>query len=421
MTRTWSAVLARLGVPTGDRRIIAPGALTNRDLPLPLMWQRVSDQGHSGSVTVGAIETLTIDNASGMVTATGRFLDVRGSSEAQAQTDAGVTGPSIDIFDDIDIVEVQRLIEAGVVGPNLMDDMDDLEYAMDDDGMVVITRGRIAGATLVQIPAFAGVSISMADDDPDAEAQRRADARGDVARPMTAEEGAMIGESFFASAAPVPLPPQDWFRQPDLDRLTPLTVSDTGRVFGHIAGWGSCHIGLPGCVTPPFSATEYTYFHVAEQATAEGAVLPVGTLVAGPRHADAQLAFQAAQQHYDDPSAAVARVVAGEDDYGIWVAGWMMPGATPQAVDIFRSSPVSGDWRRIGGSLEMIAVCSVNAPGFPVPRARVAFSNGHQRTLIGSFGITPVSGDHPMDTNKVIKDDSSRARWAWHMANGEQG
>lgn len=403
MTRTWSAVLARLGVPTGDRRIIAPGALTNRDLPLPLMWQRVSDQGHSGSVTVGAIETLTIDNESGMVTATGRFLDVRGSSEAQAQTDAGVTGPSIDIFDDIDIVEVQRLIEAGVVGPNLMDDMDDLEYAMDDDGMVVITRGRIAGATLVQIPAFAGVSIEMSD--------------GPVYEDGRPRELDWEPFSLRASAGPEALPPQDWFRQPDLDRLTPLTVSDTGRVFGHIAGNGTCHIGLPGCVTPPLSASGYTYFHVAEQVTAEGSVLPVGTIVAGPRHADAQLAFQAAQQHYDDPSAAVARVVAGEDEHGIWVAGWMLPGATPQAVDIFRSSPVSGDWRRIGGSLEMIAVCSVNAPGFPVPRARVAFSNGQQRTLIGSFGITPVSGVLPEPGNKP-KTDSSRARWAWQMAQG---
>lgn len=398
MTRTWSAVLARLGVPTGDRRIIAPGALTNRDLPLPLMWQRVSDQGHSGSVTVGAIETLTIDNESGMVTATGRFLDVRGAAEAQAQTDAGVTGPSIDIFDDIDIVEVQRLIEAGVVGPNLMDDMDDLEYAMDDDGMVVITRGRIAGATLVQIPAFAGVSISM-DVEPEGDPE---------AAPLTMLHG------LYASAHPEPLPPLDWFRPPDLDRLTPLTVSDTGRVFGHIAGWGSCHIGLPGCVTPPLSASGYTYFHVAEQATAEGPVLPVGTLVAGPRHADAQLAFQAAQQHYDDPSAAVARVVAGEDGHGIWVAGWMLPGASVEATEVFRTSPVSGDWRRIGGSLEMIAVCSVNAPGFPVPRARVAFSNGHQRALIGSFGITPVSGEPGLScAGPGAGDESARAKWAW--------
>lgn len=399
MARTWSAVLARLGVPTGDRRIIAPGALTNRDLPLPLMWQRVSDAGHSGSVTVGAIETLTIDNESGMVTATGRFLDVRGSAEAQAQTEMGVTGPSIDVFDDVDVVEVQRLIEAGVVGPNLLDDMDDLEYAMDEDGVIVITSGRIAGATLVQIPAFADVSIEMVD----------------------AVEGAMPLLASAATIAPVTnAPPLDWFRQPDLDRVTPLTISDTGRVFGHIAPWGQCHVGLPGCVTPPPSMTSYAYFHVGSQPTSEGLVIPVGTLVAGPRHADPQMAFQAAQAHYDDPKAEVAKVVAGEDEFGIWVAGWILPRATPEAVDIFRSNPVSGDWRRIGGSLEMIAVCSVNAGGFPEPRARVAFSNGVQRTLIGSFGITPVSGPEPQEhweSDQWV--EQAKAKWAWQKTGME--
>lgn len=397
MTRTWTAVLARIGTPTGDKRIIAPGALTTRDLPLPLMWQRVSDSGHSGAVTVGAIETMTIDNESGMVTATGSWLPVRGSSDAQRQTEAGVTGPSVDLFDDIDIVEVQALVEAQVVGPNLLDNMDDIEYAMDDDGMIVITRARIAGATLVQIPAFAGVSIDMADQE-----------QGEDARPM-----------LFASATTnrsEQLPPLDWFRQPDLDRLTPLTISDTGRVFGHIAGWETCHIGLPGCVTPPSSVSGYSYFHVAEQATQDGTVLPVGTLVAGPRHADPQAAFQAAQSHYDVPGAAVARVMAGEDEHGIWVAGWMLPGATEEAKQVFRSSPVSGDWRRIGGGLEMIAVCSVNAPGFPVPRARVAFSNGAQRTLIGSFGITPQEGPEPVRTFNTEKISAARARWAWEMA-----
>lgn len=451
MARTWSAVLARLGVPTGDRRIIAPGALTSRDLPLPLMWQRVSGDGHGGAVTVGAIEQLTIDNESGMVTATGSWLPVRGSDDAQRQAEAGVTGPSVDLFDDVDIQEIQTLVEAGVVGPDIMGGMDDLEYAVADDGMIVITRARIAGATLVQIPAFAGVSISM-DPGPvlsveDAEAERRSIERGEYARPMTAEEGALIGESMFASAAPV-LPPSDWFRQPDLDRLTPITVSDSGRVFGHIAGWSTCHIGLPGCVTAPQSPSGYSYFHVGEQATQEGYVLPVGTLVAGPRHADAQLAFQAAQQHYDDPAAAVARVVAGEDEHGIWVAGWMLPTASSTAVDTFRSSPVSGDWRRVGGALELIAVCSVNAPGFPVPKARVAFSLEQQRTLIAS-GAVPVAehvhqlgnsdGEQPMDdwdncldpecpgpeaaaaNAAASRDQIERARWAWAMAQGGDG
>ena len=372
MTRTWSAVLARLGVPTGDGRILSPAGGSSRDLPLPLMWQELSDDGHGGSRVVARMETLRIGD--GMVTATGTMLD---------------SAP----------YAVIEQLEAGLLGPSV--DLDDIEYTMGDQERLVITKWRISGATLVAIPAFADVSLTL---DPEA------------AMPMEGEE-AVPSDWLYASAHPEPLPPLDWFRPPDLDRLTPLTVSDTGRVFGHIAGWGSCHIGLPGCVTPPLSASGYTYFHVAEQATAEGPVLPVGTLVAGPRHADAQLAFQAAQQHYDDPSAAVARVVAGEDGHGIWVAGWMLPGASVEATEVFRTSPVSGDWRRIGGSLEMIAVCSVNAPGFPVPRARVAFSNGHQRALIGSFGVLPQTEAQYRCTSVIDAvteaSEQARARWAW--------
>lgn len=373
MSRTWSAVLARLGVPTGDGRIIDPLGGASRDLPLPLLYQSATGDGHGGAVVVGRIESLHIGN--GVVMATGSMLD---------------SAPHA----------VLEQLEAEVIGPSV--DLDDIEYTMDDQERVIITKWRIAGATLVAIPAFADVSLTL---DPE------------PAEPM---ESAPLPEEWsgiYASATPVvnapPLPPLDWFRQPDLDRLTPLTISDSGRVFGHIAGWGQCHIGLPGCVTAPSSPSGYSYFHVAEQATAEGAVLPVGTLVAGPRHADPQAAFQAAQSHYDVPGAAVARVMAGEDEYGIWVAGWMLPGATEEAKQVFRSSPVSGDWRRIGGALEMIAVCSVNAPGFPVPRARVAFSNGHQRTLIGSFGVTPRAGEYvapePVPRGEV-------ALWRWAMA-----
>ncbi|MZE53810.1 hypothetical protein GTY86_35595 [Streptomyces sp. SID5770] len=368
-------MLARLGVPTGDGRIIDPAGGASRDLPLPLMWQELSDDGHGGSRVVGRIETLRI--ADGMVTATGSLLA------------------------DIPYSVIEQL-EAGVVGPSV--DLDDIEYVMDDEERLIITRWRIAGATLVSIPAFADVSLTL---DPL------------PAEPITEPEPAPM-DAMWASAAPEQLPPADWFKRPDVDRLTPLTVTDTGRVFGHIAGWDTCHVGLPGCVTPPSSPTGYTYFHVAEQRTADGATLPVGTLVAGPRHADAQLAFRAAQEHYDDPAAAVARVVAGEDEYGIWVAGWLLPGATAEALDVFRTSPVSGDWRRVGGALELIGVCSVNVPGFPV--RRVHFAAGHQRALIGSFGITPQQGDHFRSTANVIKEetDIARARLRWALATTNQ-
>ena len=525
MARKWSAVLARLGVPTGDGRILAEGGITSRDLPLPLLWQRESSDGHGGAVVVGRIETMSFAN--GMVTATGSFLDVRGAAEAEALTDAGVTGPSVDLFDDIDVQEAITLVDAGVVGPNVTDNMDDVEYVMDEAGRVVVISGRIAAATLVSIPAFADVSINLDpqpvdepygyamtasvrssgwSDMPIADESRAWDgsaaagrifawatdgdttnwskyARGflrkdDSADPET--KGAygfgiadvingtltIVPRGVFAAAAAVqgartgsapadaeamkrvlrgiygrlnrdapfslereladfgltasaaltvtePRPPLQWFANPQLTELTPLTVTDDGRVFGHIAGWETCHVGLPGCVTPPASQTGYSYFHVGEQRTEDGAVVPVGTLTVGGGHADAQLGFRAAAEHYDNVGAAVARVVAYDDDYGIAVAGWMLPNADAVRREQFMSSPVSGDWRRIGGSLEMIAVCAVNSPGFPVPRARVAFSNGAQRTLVGAFGVTAVQGTFSRTQENETDIATARARWAW--------
>jgi len=386
MPRTWNAVLARMGVPTGDGRILDPAGAASRNLPLPLAFQERSDDGHGGSIVVGRIETIRF--ADGMVLATGSMLD-------SAEWSSGV---------------IEQL-EAGVIGPSV--DLDDIEYVMDEDERIVLTQWRVAGATLVAVPAFADVSLTL---DPAPADPVAVEMVPDGYADWDEYSAALVEFALRGEVTAPPLPPLEWFTAPDLDRLTPLTISDTGRVFGHIAPWGQCHIGLPGCVTAPSSLSSYAYFHTGEQQTTEGPV-PVGTLVAGPRHADARLAFQAAAQHYDDPSAAVARVVAGEDEHGIWVSGWMLPGASAEAVEVFRSSPVSGDWRRVGGALELIAVCSVNAPGFPVPRARVAFSGGAQRTFIGSFGITPVEGtEEAARTSESFVQTSittARARWSW--------
>jgi len=391
VTRTWTAVLARLGVPTGDGRIIDPAGGSSRTLPLPLSWQQLSDDGHGGSQVVARIETLRI--ADGMVTATGSMLE---------------SAPW----------EVIEQLEAGVIGPSV--DLDDIEYVMDAEERIVVTRWRVAGATLVAIPAFADVSLTL---DP-----VPAEPMG-VGGAVEAEPVGVAGDYGFLMASArseaSPLPPLEWFSQPDLDQLTPLTISDTGRVFGHIGGRDTCHVGLPGCVTPPMGHSDYSHFHVSAQEVQGGGVLPVGTLVAGPRHADPQLAFRAAQDHYDDVDARVAKVVAGEDEFGIWVAGWILPDAKPEAVEVFKSSPVSGDWRWIGGQLELIAVCSVNTPGFPVPRARVAFAHGAQRTLIASFGITPVEGSWKDATRPYASVtrtgglETARARWAWAQATTE--
>ena len=163
-------------------------------------------------------------------------------------------------------------------------------------------------------------------------------------------------------------PPKDWFENPNLPTKTPLTVDVDGRVFGHLAAWGECHrdVTMRECVLAPKSAMEYAPFHLGYVMTEEDEMLKVGKIVMDTRHAGIDLGYAAAALHYDNTGDEVAVVRAGEDRYGIWVAGAVVPEATPRKVAKLRRSPLSGDWRRVNGNLELCAALAVNVPAFPV-------------------------------------------------------
>ena len=186
-------------------------------------------------------------------------------------------------------------------------------------------------------------------------------------------------DSMVASAAPASA-----FANPGLDGPTPLTITDEGRVFGHVATWGTCHIGYDGqCITPPHSAAGYAYFATGSVVTDSG-VTPVGQITMGTGHASPKFAARPAMEHYDNTGAAVADVAAGEDDYGIWIAGQMRPGVPDAQRHALAAGALSGDWRRIGGNLELVAALAVNVPGFPIPRVASSEKDGSQLALVAS-------------------------------------
>jgi hypothetical protein len=182
--------------------------------------------------------------------------------------------------------------------------------------------------------------------------------------------------ALMAGAAPV-APPKEWFDNPQLSGPTPLHIGDDGRVYGHVAAWGTCHVGIgDSCTIAPKTQTGYAYFHTGEVVTADGSRVPVGRLTYGGGHAAPNLGFRAAAEHYDRTSNMGAFVRAGEDGHGIWVAGALVPEADDAAVRTMRATPLSGDWRRIGGNLEMVAALHVNTAGFPIPRMMAASLDG---------------------------------------------
>src|SRR5688500_11083783 len=63
MGTRWRGMLAPINKPTGDGRRFAEGALTWRDLPRGMKWQRTDSEGHDDSVVIGSTDTMSIGTA----------------------------------------------------------------------------------------------------------------------------------------------------------------------------------------------------------------------------------------------------------------------------------------------------------------------------------------------------------------------
>lgn len=204
----------------------------------------------------------------------------------------------------------------------------------------------------------------------------------------SAQEGIQLAMEYAMTDDGYPVaPPAAWFQDPALEKKTSLTVTPEGRVFGHMAAWGECHrdVTMRECVLAPKSQQEYAPFHLGDVLTAEGEQLKVGKIVMDTRHADIRLGYSAAALHYDNTGDEIAVVRAGEDEFGIWVAGSVVPEATPKKVAKLRRSPLSGDWRREKGSLELCAALAVNTPAFPV----YSMENEERMALVAASMVFP--------------------------------
>lgn len=340
------------GVESGDGRIIKEGALSTRDLPLPLLWQIQTGDGHNGSVVVGRIDS--IDRVEGgLGNAKGVFDDGEWGREAERLVRGGfLRGVSADLSD----------FEASAIDFDGDDDeLSDEEGATKiGNPKLRIDSAKVIACTVVSKPAFGQATIELSVDDLHGDEQ--VDAESVVASAVTEAD-----PTTELSKAPV-TPPKDWFNAPKVDRPTPINVTPEGQVFGHIAAWDTAHIGLPNNVKPPKSRSNYAYFTTGSLTTADGDEVAVGNLTLSGGHAPLNADAMSAVKHYDDTASAVADVAVGEDSYGIWVAGAIRPGSTVAQVRSLKASAPSGDWRPVKGRLELVAVCQVNVPGFPIPR-----------------------------------------------------
>jgi hypothetical protein len=409
MGTKFRTLLAPIGVSTGDGRRFADGAITVADLPIGFNWVREAEGGHNGSIVVGAVQEATIATVAEAIKNEWISADAAKGMDAKM---SAVWGKG-ELFDDVsredmprlaeDVAEAMHLIGAGTLGPSV--DLDSFEgqpvFEGTDDPVtweqieayyeehgeepkleLLITAGRVRAATLVGIPAFSETSrpleliLAETTDDGEAAADTLA-LVASVSAPVRADIAA--------------------FTRPALDGPTPITWDfQTGRVFGHIATWQTCHVGYADvCVTAPRDdeATEYAWFNRHPVDTEDGTVW-AGRITVGGRHASLSLNASATMAQYDDKTVA-AHVRAYSDEHGIVVAGVIERDLTATEVQTLKRRKVSGDWRETPGGLSLVEVLALSPgprahsePGFPVP---ATFSvNGRQTALTASLG--PVAG-----------------------------
>lgn len=379
----WEGVLAIEGHPTSDGRYLLPGEIDHRDLPFTLLVQTKTADGHDGAEVAGRIEAIEmipvsefnregfdigeVTEGAKVIWGTGTLDTSEFADDARRLMENGA-GISIDMPPErIALIDPETLEEV----PEDDVDFEDIMFGNYLTGI----GGKIAAATVCTIPAFEEARISLS------------------------REHALVASAYgfrvlpdrvlVASAAPVK-PPRDWFDDPQLPKLTPLTITPEGRVFGHLCDWDGCHTGFGNvCVPPIRSMSNYANFNVAEIETSEGDFVPTGKLMfsrTGAGHADTSPSLSAndVRKHYDDATKVGAYVRAGEDRFGTFIVGCLRPDLSEEDVQHLRLHPPSGDWRPIPGKgSDLVAAFSVPVPGFPIPRVMIAS---------GSEGLAIITG-----------------------------
>ncbi|MGI5292783.1 hypothetical protein ACQEVF_57060 [Nonomuraea polychroma] len=419
----WRGLLLPLDMFSDDGRMFTTpdGDPPTRPAPFPLLFQDATDDGHRGSIRAGLVERVWLGDGGVWGEGTFNLDDPRVPQIALGVAKGHNRGVSADL--------------AAQSEARCLDDNNEPVECDDDepvnlDRMVFISDDwKMLAVTLVAIPAFQEAVIEALDANgepfelPTTSVDNTGANTATTAAHHVDEPCEPCARQALAAAADVhvPLaPPAAWFDNPALPEPTPLTILDDGRIYGHLAQWGACHTGFAGrCVTPPRGCSYEQWFHLGSLVTAEGATIGVGKITMGGGHADLKAGARAAAAHYDNTCTQAAVVRAGEDQHGVWVAGALVPGITPEKIAELRRSPLSGDWREIRGTLQLIAALAVNAPGFPIPHPRVSLaSSDHVTTLIATGVLAPrraitASGDSDEpDRRQHATDRMRRSRAA---------
>lgn len=205
----WEATLVVEDTPTGDGRMFSADSLTWGELPVSLLWQRQTADGHAGSVIVGNIQSIERDG--NRLVGRGTF-DVDGENGREALRMVAqqfLRGVSVDV-DSITQSDIEF-----VYPPDDNPDNDEMLLAPE---LMIFHKARIRAATLCAIPAFIEASIRLIEPEPMEEDMPMDEEYALTAAAVPAHDTATSDASWDAGARVKKLP-------------SPLTLATAKKMF----------------------------------------------------------------------------------------------------------------------------------------------------------------------------------------------
>jgi hypothetical protein len=389
--------MARMDEWTGDRRLLEAQGGGVRTLPRPIFAQFAQSFGHNGSVPIGSLQEVTLED-DGNVTGRGWLLD----QDYVRDLFVPLIATKTLFHNSVDLAEVE-------IRWGSDDFFDDAFWDM------IMTRWNVAATTLVGVPAFADAHATLEDFDDELVASFCAcdePVEIDFAETKLFIPGIDDAVELTADGGRL-LPDFAIFCMPEPDAPTPHTVDADGRVFGHLADWQVPHAGNGRFCPRPAS---YASYHQGSVLTDRGLVR-TGTIFFLGGHPDHPLDTRDVTRAYGGIENAWADVVVTNGRHGPWYCGQARPGLSAEAMYQARASGISGHW--VGGDLHAIVSCNVR--GLTIPGSTLAADrdgaivrDGKVLELVASLhSVAPVEVTPPATPAPVTTSVAATGTTSW--------
>jgi hypothetical protein len=348
------------GEPTGDGRQFDSVSWPDpAQVIIPFEWQKETTHGGTHDVVVPVGRVISFERVGNEIRFEAKIdLGSADGAEAWRRYSEGFIGGVSIVADDPDDPFSKDVQLVWPEQCELTDDMSEEQmfetmFSADcaSPDLAIFPTARIRSLTLVNTAAFI-------------------EATADV-QPLAASGATHVVE--------IPdRPPLAWFQEPsEAPEIGLIQVTDAGRVYGYVAPKGVAHRAIADRdVQVPLGNVDYRSWMNRPTILDTGERIATGVVTMDCGHAST-MAWVGAKQsidHYDNACSVIASARIGENAYGVWIAGALMPGVTGTQVARMMACQLSGDWRphraKVGWR-EFTAALVVPVPALTAPSMRI--------------------------------------------------